>query len=189
VEHSIKYFGLNNVGLENDLQRVARENKFKLRPPKMNDPRDAYYPQITERIRHDAALMAQHYELFYSLEVSIRDLIRARLEENDKMNWWDVYVPQFIRDNAITNKRKETEAGVTPRSDDWLSYTNFGELGQIITANWAIFSDMFTDQKAVQATIARLNTLRGPIAHCSILAEDEVVRLRLSLRDWFRLME
>jgi hypothetical protein len=48
---------------------------------------------------------------------------------------------------------------------------------------------MFTDQKAVQNTIARLNTLRGPIAHCSMLAEDEVLRLRLSLRDWFRLME
>jgi hypothetical protein len=29
----------------------------------------------------------------------------------------------------------------------------------------------------------------GPIAHCAPLAEDEVVRLRLSVRDWFRLMQ
>jgi len=36
---------------------------------------------------------------------------------------------------------------------------------------------------------ARLNTLGGPIAHCSFLGEDEVLRLKLSLRDWFRLME
>lgn len=189
MEHSIKYFGLNNIALENDLRRVSRDKKIQLRPSRTKSTRDAYYSQISEHIRHDAAVMAQHYELFYSLEVSIRDVIRARLEEKDKENWWDVFVPQFIRDNAALNKKKETEAGVTPRSDDWLSYTNFGELGQIITANWAIFSDMFTDQKAVQATIARLNTLRGPIAHCSMLAEDEVVRLRLSLRDWFRLME
>ena len=133
--------------------------------------------------------MAQHYELFYCLEISIRDVIRARLEEADKENWWDKYVPQFIRDNAALNKKKETEAGVTPRSDDWLSYTNFGELGQIIIANWSLFSDLFTDQTAVNATIARLNTLRAPIAHCSMLAEDEVLRLKLSLRDWFRLME
>lgn len=34
-----------------------------------------------------------------------------------------------------------------------------------------------------------LNSLRGPIAHCSPLADDEVVRLRLAVRDWFRLME
>ena len=56
IEHSIKYFGLNNVGLENDLRRVAREKKIKLRPSRTNRNRDAYYPQITEKIRHDAAI-------------------------------------------------------------------------------------------------------------------------------------
>jgi len=189
MEHSIKYFGLNNIALEQDLRRVARENKIQLRQARTKSNRDSYYPQITERIRHDAALMAQHYELFYSLEASIRDIIRARLEEADKDNWWEKFVPQFIRDNAALNKKREIESGVTPRSDDWLSYTNFGELGVIITSNWGLFSDMFTDQKAVTNTIARLNTLRSPIAHCSMLAEDEVLRLKLSLRDWFRLME
>jgi hypothetical protein len=189
IEHSIKYFGLNNVGLENDLRRVAREKKVKLRPSRTKSNRDAYYPQITEQIRHDAAMMAEHYELFYCLETSIRDLIRARLMEADKDNWWDRFVVQFIRDNATANKKKETESGVTPRSEDWLSYTNFGELGQIIANNWDLFSDMFSDPKAVRDTITRLNTLRGPIAHCSMLAEDEVLRLKLSLRDWFRLME
>lgn len=189
IEHSIKYFGLNNVGLENDLRRVAREKKVKLRPSRTKSNRDAYYPQITEKIRHDAAMMAEHYELFYCLETSIRDLIRARLMEADKDNWWDRFVVQFIRDNATANKKKETESGVTPRSEDWLSYTNFGELGQIIANNWDLFSDMFSDPKAVRDTITRLNTLRGPIAHCSMLAEDEVLRLKLSLRDWFRLME
>jgi hypothetical protein len=34
-----------------------------------------------------------------------------------------------------------------------------------------------------------LNTLRGPIAHCGLLAEDEVDRLKLSVKDWFRLLE
>jgi hypothetical protein len=189
MEHPIKYFGLNNVGLENDLRRVAREKKIKLRPSKTKSNRDAYYPQITEQIRHDAAMMAEHYELFYCLETSIRDTIRARLVEADKDNWWEKYVVEFIRNNAAFNKKKESEAGVTPRSDDWLNYTNFGELGQIIANNWDLFSDMFSDPKAVRDCITRLNTIRAPIAHCSMLAEDEVVRLRLSLRDWFRLME
>jgi hypothetical protein len=188
MEHSIKYFGLNNIALENDLRRIARDKKIKLRPSRTKSNRDAYYPQITERIRHDAATMAEHYELFYCLEVSIREVIRSKLEEADK-EWWDKLVPEFVRKNATANRKKETESGVTPRSDDWLSYTNFGELGQIINANWTLFSDLFTDQKAVSSAITRLNTLRGPIAHCSVLAEDEILRLRLSLRDWFRLME
>jgi hypothetical protein len=95
----------------------------------------------------------------------------------------------FVRDNAAKSRTKEIQSGVTPRSADLLDYTNFGELGEIIKANWALFSDTFSDIKAIESTLARLNTLRAPIAHCSMLAEDEVLRLRLSLRDWFRLME
>jgi hypothetical protein len=93
MEHSIKYFGLNNIALEQDLRRVARENKIQLRPARTKSNRDSYYPQISECIRHDAAILAQHYELFYSLENSIRDVIRARLEEADKDNWWEKFVP------------------------------------------------------------------------------------------------
>ena len=98
-------------------------------------------------------------------------------------------MPQAVRDNATKNRAKEIQSGVTPRSAELLDYTNFGELGEIIKANWTLFSDTFADIEAVENTLARLNTLRAPIAHCSMLAEDEVMRLRLSLRDWFRLME
>lgn len=48
---------------------------------------------------------------------------------------------------------------------------------------------MLSSPKAVERVKAALNILRGPIAHCTPLAEDEVVRLRLTVRDWFRLME
>lgn len=188
MKHAIKYFGLNNVALEHDLRRVARDKKIKIRSPKNSRLQDAYYPQITESIRHDAATMAQHYELFYCLELSIRDLIRTRLADQDS-EWWENLVPPNVRENAAKNKLRETQSGVTPRSTDPLSYTNFGELGEIIKANWKLFGDTFTDVRAVETTLGRLNTLRAPIAHCSMLAEDEVLRLRLSLRDWFRLME
>jgi hypothetical protein len=188
-EDNIKYFGLNNISIEHDLERVAREYRIQLREATNKAPRDEYYPQVPEGIRSEASVMAQHYEVFYCLEISIRDLIRARLEENAGEDWWDTKVPQNVRDNAAKNKQRELQSGVTVRSNDPLSYTNFGELAEIIKFNWDLFRDTFTDIRAVESTLARLNTLRAPIAHCSLLAEDEVVRLRLSLRDWFRLME
>jgi hypothetical protein len=82
--------------------------------------------------------------------------------------------------------RRQIESGMTPRSDEMLDYTTFGELSQIIENNWDLFGSIL---KAVKRAMANLNTLRGPIAHCSPLAEDEVVRLQLSVRDWFRLMQ
>jgi hypothetical protein len=186
---NIKYFGLNNISIEHDLLRVARERGLQLHPQKDKIKQDDYYPQVPEKIRRDATIMAKHYEVFYCLEISIRDLIRARLEEEAGENWWNTRVPQNVRENAEKNNKREIQSGVTPRSADPLSYTNFGELAEIIKFNWVLFRDTFTDIRAVESTLARLNTLRAPIAHCSMLAEDEVLRLRLSLRDWFRLME
>lgn len=45
---------------------------------------------------------------------------------------------------------------------------------------------MLNSPKAVERIMSNLNTLRGPIAHFVELAEDEEVRLRLSVKDWFR---
>jgi hypothetical protein len=85
--------------------------------------------------------------------------------------------------------KKEIDAGVTPRSQEPIDFTNFGELGELIKSNWDVFGGVFKSQRAVESVMSRLNTLRGPIAHCCPLSEDEVVRLQLSVRDWFRLME
>ena len=70
-----------------------------------------------------------------------------------------------------------------------LDYTNFGGLGEIIKKNWELFASVFSNIRAVEKVMSNLNTLRNPIAHCSMLAEDEKLRLELSLRDWFRLGE
>jgi hypothetical protein len=78
---------------------------------------------------------------------------------------------------------------MTPRSPHPLDFTTFGELSDIIKSNWDVFGGIFTSVRAVEKVMASLNSLRGPIAHCSPLAEDEVLRLHLSVRDWFRLME
>jgi hypothetical protein len=77
---------------------------------------------------------------------------------------------------------------MTPRSDEMIDFTTFGELGQIISANNKFFGDTFRDLKAVSRILSSLNSLRSPIAHCCPLAEDEVSRLQISLKDWFRQM-
>ena len=76
------------------------------------------------------------------------------------------------------------------RSDREMDYTDFGELGEIIKANWNAFAGIFTNTNinGVQRVIKKLNLARGPMAHCGPLSEDEVVRLKLTVRDWYKLM-
>jgi hypothetical protein len=124
--------------------------------------------------------MARHYEIFYCLEISIRQLIMERLKEEAGADWWDVSVPEQIRRNAEENRKRESEMGMTPRSDEMIDFTTFGELGQIINSNREIFGDTFRDLKAVSRVLTSLNSLRAPIAHCCPLAETRLADYALA---------
>lgn len=188
----IKQFAMNNQLLEHNLDII--ENRYGIdlgRDNKDSTTVDTvYYPQIEEDIRQEAASMAPHYEVFYSLEKTIRRLITQTLEVSEGEDWWQSKrISVMIRDESKKSQQREIDSGVTQRSQEEIDYSTFGELGEIIKQNWDLFGSIFTSPKAVQRVMNSLNTLRGPIAHCSRLADDEVVRLRLAVRDWFRLME
>lgn len=154
------------------------------------DKDDEYYPQFDHAIRTEAREMAVHYELFYCLEVSIRGLIREKLRAEVGERWWDsADIPENVRKNVKENMQRDIDSGFTQRSDHEIDYTTFGELAEIVRKNWTHFADIFNSEKAFNRVMHSLNLLRGPIAHCSPLAEDEALRLRLTLKDWFRLME
>jgi hypothetical protein len=191
----IRNFGMANQMVEVALDRVEKKYGIELGRPKKETNSSHTLVDIEQDVRVEATEMARHYELFYCLEVSIRKLICQRLEENFGADWWNLknkdgkdVVPQAIRDAAKKNRDNEVSQAITPRSDNLIDYTTFGELGDIIVSNWEIFGDMFTKREAVQKVVRLLNTLRGPIAHCSPLADHEVARLHMTVTDWFKIM-
>jgi len=189
VEDRIKLFAMSAQMAERDLDAVEISFGTDLgREPRRDDKDDEYYPQFSEVVRREAAAMAQHYEIFYALEKSMRTLVSEKMVAEVGTAWWETAVPEPVKLNVQKNMDRERESGITMRSADRLDYTTFGELGDIVRANWQRFSDTFNSEKAFSKVMAVLNLLRGPIAHCSTLAEDEVVRLRLAMADWFRLM-
>lgn len=187
-EEAIKLFSLNNLGIEASIRKIEKTFNIDLgHSIKSESTLDkSYYPQFSERIRNEASRMARNYIIFYCLENSIRELIEQRLREEHGDDWWNLSVPDSIKQNAEQNRKKELASGVTPRSTNLIDFTNFGELGELIKANWDTFGDMFYDMQSVLKVLATLNTLRAPIAHCTALAEDEELRLSLGLKDWFR---
>lgn len=150
---------------------------------------EAYYLQYPAELRRQAVAMSQYYRIFYCLENSVRDLVESQMEEAHGENWWDERVLENIKQSVESNKQREQDNGVTLRSSHPIDYTTFGELGEIIKCNWDIFGATFNSKKGLEKVMASLNLLRGPIAHCAPLAEDEVVRLHLTVRSFNRLME
>lgn len=190
--HRIRSFGMSGLLISEDLKEV--ESRFGLllgHGPTSREEEQAseYYPQFEGSVREEAARMSQHYEVFYCLEISIRKLVSETLAEAFGPDWWNgVGVPQRIKDDVRDRAQKEMDNGVTRRSDDLLNYTTFGELSVLITNNWVSFEPIFNSRRAVERIMSSLNLLRGPIAHCCPISDDEVDRLRLTVKDWFRTM-
>jgi len=150
---------------------------------------EAYYLQFPASLRQEASDMARYYQIFYCLENEIRDMIESQLEDTYGEDWWDEHCPETVRRSVENNKQREQDNGVTLRSSHPIDYTTFGELGEVLKFNWDIFGATFNSKRGMEKVLSSLNLLRGPIAHCAPLAEDEVVRLHLAVRDFYRLME
>jgi len=191
VLSKVKLFCLSNSLIEHELDKIEENYDIDLgRKIKEEETRKDYYLQFDLQFRKEAKLMAKHYEIFYCLEKSIRRLIVQLMEEKYGDNWWEERIDEELKKNVDKNIKREEDTGFTLRSEEKIDYTTFGELGQIVTKNWEAFEGLFKrGQRAFQKIMTYLNQLRGSIAHCSPLAEDEVVRLELTVKDWFRLME
>ena len=190
-ENIVKVFGMTNQLVLEDLSHIARRFDIELGHVVTTKQAETdYYPQFERSVRAEAAEMARHFEVFYCLEKTIRKLISETLQEAEGAEWWTgSRVTPAVRTEVDKRIKREVDSAMTRRSNDELDYTTFGELSVLICGNWELFGAVLTSQKAVEKIMGNLNSLRGPIAHCSLLAEDEVLRLQLAVRDWFRLME
>ncbi|MEK9843673.1 Swt1 family HEPN domain-containing protein [Thalassospira sp.] len=150
----------------------------------------AEYNQFPAELRAEAAKMSELYEVFYCLENSIRQMVEDILLEVEGVDWWSsARIDQNrIRSECENRRNKEINSGITPRSENLINYTTFGELSQIITDNWDVFGAVFTSKSAVSNVTNQLNLMRGAIAHCSSTDDMEQERLSIAVRSWFRLI-
>jgi hypothetical protein len=194
ILQKVKAFGMTNQMIVEDLSRIEAKYSVSLGHISGIEIKelvtDIYYPQFDAEVRKEAAVMARHYEMFYCLEKSIRSFVAETLESAFNIeDWWNhASISEEIKKEVKSRIQKEVDAGMTRRSLDELDYTTFGELGEIIKQNWDSFGGTLGSRKAVEKIMSNLNALRNPIAHCSPLAEDEILRLQLTMRDWFRLL-
>jgi hypothetical protein len=194
-ENEIELFILKNAAITQSLRAVlVGQHLGHIRGP-LEVQADSlvaeYLKQVDYSTLADAERMSEFYKLFYALENDIRDLIEEAIAEVRGDAWWETAVPQAVRENAQKNFDREAAEGLPPRSDRLIDYTTFGELGEIIKENWELFSGMFSNasKNRVLRVVNRLNLVRGPIAHCNFLPEEEAIRLKLAIRDWYKLME
>jgi hypothetical protein len=183
----LRLFGMRNLMLEADL--IALEKRgIEIGHSQTLQKDELVDTDLFETdIRQAARRMADFYVLYYSLENSIRRLISGRLLEKHGVDWWEIRVPAGVKASVADKQRKEKDTPMSIRSDDPLTYSNFGELIDILNANWADFADTLRSQKAAQQILSQFNLVRNVIAHSVELNDDEILRFQLLIKDWFRI--
>ena len=191
AEDSVKLFTLNSMLIETDLRSVQKQISEDIGHSKTNNDSDVanHLTSLPSELKAEAKAMDGHYVSFYCLENYMRQIIEELMNETYESDWWPKKIPDQLVQSAKKNRENEEKSGVTPRSEGWLNYLTFGELSEVIKHNWkGCFEQMFSDLNAVQRIMSDLNRLRGPIAHCCLLPEDEIGRLELAVKDLMRQM-
>jgi hypothetical protein len=195
LRDDVRLFSLNCAVITRDLNSVLDGLKVSNVRSTLEKETDSlisgHLAQIDFSVVRDAERMSEFYKVFFALENDIRDLVEETLENEFGADWWKTHTPQHVRENVQKNIDREASEGLPPRSSREIEYTTFGELNDVIKDNWDSFSGIFSSvsKNRVLRVLARLNHARGPIAHCNVLPEEESVRLKLAIRDWYKLME
>lgn len=187
IADDLKLFGMHNLLLETEL------NNLESRGVQIEHGKTIMKAEVVDvdlfenEIMQEARKMADFYVIYYAVENSIRRLIAETLEEKYGPNWWETKVPEKVRLEVEKKQKEERDTAMSIRSDDPLTYTNFGELIDIFASNWTDFSDILRSEKSMRQTLSQLNKVRNLVAHSCALNEDEIIRFKLTVKDWFRI--
>ncbi len=138
-------------------------------------------------LRNDALRMARLYSLLYCFENSVRSLITDRLKEQHGNQWWENKAPKKIREFAEARQKEALEnSWLEGQSKDLLGFVQFGQLADLIIANWDDFSDLIPTQHWLKQRFDELEKCRNFIAHNRFLLPGEFQRIEMYVADWNR---
>lgn len=174
-------------GLLLDADIAARQERGELVRP--DEPITApslgrYQDYFGRPLRERATKMTYVYGLFYCFENLVRDLVEQRLSERKGAAWWSE-VPEKVR-RRVAQKKKDLEVNKWHQAtvDDNIDHTLFGDLADIIVAQWQEFEELFPTQGWVKQRLDELERSRNIIAHGNLLPDSEVERIEHYLDDW-----
>jgi len=169
------------------LDKTERRRRFSVGPNLDAElfsrlPIDALDEDLVAR----ATRMATVYVAIAAFENSVREFVSKVLLEGIGADWW-AKVSEKIRTKA--ESRREEESRVrwhTPRGDEPINYTEFGDLAAIMNQNWTLFENHLQSLEWARQIIGTLERSRNVIMHSGDLGIEDIERIGTSMRDWLR---
>lgn len=134
-----------------------------------------------------ASKMAAVYTAIAGFENSVRRLVSTVLLEQVGADWWQRSVPNKVRERAESRQAEESKIRWhTPRGDEPLNYTDFGDLIAIINQNWEKFEPFIRSLEWARQLTGTIERSRNVIMHSGELELEDVERIGGLIRDWVK---
>ncbi len=101
---------------------------------------------------------------------------------------WEEKLPATVRKNAKKRRESATEdSWLEGEKSDLLAFAEFGDLAQIMIANWDLFV-VLPSQHWLRQRMDEIEKVRHFIAHNRMLLPSEFERLYMYIGDWNRVI-
>ena len=137
---------------------------------------------------HRALEAAETYKLLFVFENYLRKFVVEVLSDDPAVNWWD-RLPKDVQDEV--SKLEQTEEAKTWMalgSRDKSALLTYPQLLRVMEHNWKdMFEDVVRDRSLIQEA-RTIGHLRNTICHMATIPDEEMERVRQTVRDWFRMV-
>ena len=133
-----------------------------------------------------AKRMSYVYAAIAAFENMVRSLVTKAMAESHPSDWWS-NVPSKIQ--KMARSRMEEEARFRwhgARGTEPINYCDFGDMSSIIVTNWTVFEDIIGNLEWAKGVLNTLEKSRNIIMHSGTLANEDIERVGMNIRDWIR---
>jgi hypothetical protein len=144
------------------------------------------YEMLDSDMLVEAQRMSLVYTAIHAFENSVRQLVQKTLMDTHEEKWWDE-VPERIKKKVKTRQDEDAKFrwhGTRGGSD--ITYCDFGDLSSIIVTNWSLFEDILANMEWAKALLSTLEKSRNIVMHGGALAQEDIERIGMNIRDWIR---
>ncbi len=134
----------------------------------------------------EAQRMSVVYAALHSFENSVRATVTKAMAEKHGEAWWDK-VPERIRKSAKSRMDEDSKfRWHGARGATEINYCDFGDLSSIIVTNWDVFEDLLGNMEWAKAALNALEKSRNIVMHGGTVANEDIERIGMNIRDWIR---
>jgi len=173
------------------LDKEGRERNKNLNYVEIQELRQSLnFDLLDKDIVVDAQKMAIVYTAIYTLENMIREFVSKTMANAYGDQWWNNNVPEKIRTKVkIRIEDDKRLRWHNSRGTTEIAYSDFGDIQNIIIANWDLFKDTLITQEWTKQILSTLEKSRNVVMHSGVIDRFDIERIGMNIRDWLRQVE